>query len=107
MLTAYKTPASYYEVSSSYADDRATQAEPIWLEGEKADFKSDSSLVPMYDRSDAKTSPSHPTQIRYNTIGDYNWQSQGQWLTWKFNIATAGYYRIGMRVQQNYQRGYA
>lgn len=107
VLTAYKTPASYYEVSSSYADDRATQAEPIWLEGEKADFKSDISLVPMYDRSDAKTSPSHPTQIRYNTIGDYNWQSQGQWLTWKFNIATAGYYRIGMRVQQNYQRGYA
>ena len=35
-------------------------------------YRSDSSIVPMEDRSHAETVPSDPVLTRYNTVGDYN-----------------------------------
>lgn len=80
---------------------------PIILEGEQATYKSHSSIIPMTDRLSAGTSPNDPVKIYYNTVGSYNWQTQGEWITWEFDITESGIYNIGMRVRQNYHRGYS
>lgn len=79
----------------------------IIIQGEKMTYRSDSSIIPMEDRSSADTQPSNPVYTRYNTVGDTNWQTQGQWIYWEFKVEEAGLYNIGMRVRQNFQRGYA
>ena len=81
--------------------------QPIILQCEQTSARSHSSIAPMEDRSHADTTPSDPVYTRYNCIGDHNWQTQGQWIRWDFTVTTAGYYNIGMRVRQNYQRGYS
>lgn len=98
---------TYADVSCRTDGNRIPQTPVIRLEGEKADYLSHSSTVPMYDRTSAATSPSHPTQIRYNTVGSYNWQDQGMWITWEFDVEQEGVYHIGMRARQNFQRGYS
>lgn len=101
-------PESYESYAAAVSGGQnADPAASILIQGEKMTYRSDSSIVPMEDRSHAATMPSDPVLTRYNTVGDYNWQSQGQWIYWEFEIQTAGYYNIGMRVRQNYHRGYA
>lgn len=85
----------------------AGNADPILIQCEKMTYRSNSAIVPMADRSHAEILPSDPMYTRYNTVGDYNWQTQGQWIFWEFTVEEPGYYNIGMRVRQNYQRGYA
>lgn len=82
-------------------------AASIILEGEEAAYKSHSSIIPMTDRLSAGTSPNDPLKIYYNTIGSYNWQTQGEWITWEFEVEETGIYNIGMRIRQNYHRGYS
>ena len=105
-LCPIPTLPTYAETSYALDHTAAPDTEPVFIEAEHPVRQSHSSIIPMYDRTSAATSPSHPTQIRYNTIGSYNWQSQGEWITWEFDIEQAGIYQIGMRVRQNFQRGY-
>ncbi len=74
-------------------------------EAEKSYEKSSSMLYPTYDRSDAATSPSHYSKMRYNTIGQSNWSHQGQWISWKINVPDDGWYKISLKARQNYQQG--
>lgn len=74
-------------------------------EAESPFEKSSSMLYPTYDRSDAATSPSHYSKMRYNTIGQSNWSHQGQWISWNINVPEDGWYSISMRARQNYQQG--
>ena len=62
-------------------------------------------LYPTYDRSTSATSPSHHSRIRLNTIGQTNWQFQGQWISWKVVVPTDGWYQLGFKARQNYQQG--
>lgn len=101
-LEIYSDVANQIDFQGSAGD-----AVPIILEGEQATYKSHSSIIPMTDRLSAGTSPNDPVKIYYNTVGSYNWQTQGEWITWEFDITESGIYNIGMRVRQNYHRGYS
>lgn len=74
-------------------------------EGELADYKSDSMLYPVYDRSSPITQPYSVKNILLNTIGGTNWSTPGQWIDWKIEVPEDGWYTIGMRVRQNTARG--
>lgn len=107
-LEGEEEPESYESYSAAVSGGKnADKADSVIVQGEKMKYRSDSSIVPMEDRSHAETMPSDPVLTRYNTVGDYNWQTEGQWIYWEFEIKTEGYYNIGMRVRQNYHRGYA
>ena len=107
-LEGVTEPEGYESYAAAVSGGQnADPATPILIQGEKMKYRSDSSIVPMEDRSHAATMPSDPVLTRYNTVGDYNWQTEGQWIYWEFEIETAGYYNIGMRVRQHYHRGYA
>lgn len=77
----------------------------IYINAEHTYMKSDSSIMPVSDRSSAATQPNNPYNIKLNTIGGRNFGDNGQWISWKFNVKTAGIYRIDMRVRQDLVRG--
>ena len=99
-------PAPY--AAPSATDIQNTHADRILLEGENADYKSDRTLFPTADRNSYLTSSANgqsPTKTRYNTIGKDNWNKATQAATWEVDIATAGYYKIGIRAKQETMRG--
>lgn len=107
-LVCAEETVNYQTYSDEAGDINCPDGTPsIIIQGEKMTYRSDSSIIPMEDRSSADTQPSDPVFTRYNTVGDTNWQSQGQWIYWEFTVEEAGLYNIGMRVRQNFQRGYA
>lgn len=98
--------ASYSEVSAKYGKQELS-GEYIEIPAEKPTAKSDATLYAVYDRSNAATSPSDPALICYNTIGQANWQYDGQWIEWEFEVEKTGYYEIGMRVRQDILSGFS
>lgn len=95
----------YNTVSENYdKSEYATIKEPIKLEGESAVYKSSYSLVAQYDQTDPSVSSkngSDPYKTRINYIGNTNWSTPGDKLTWKFNVPESGYYKLGFRYKQN------
>ncbi len=87
------------------ASTKEALGEAVEIEGEDTYSKSHSMLSPYNDRTDALSQPYHASKIRINTIGGANWSSPGQWIDWQFDVETAGYYKIGVRYQQNFLRG--
>lgn len=102
-LPAYKDVAAGYQAKGY----QPTSGQVIKIQAEKAWRKSDSILVPTYDRSDAATEPSHPSKIRLNTIGQWNWKLPGTFIEWEFEAPQDGLYRLLIKGQQDYQRGMA
>lgn len=91
---------SYNEISSHYGKSDATGF--IKLEGEDAVLKTGASLVPKSDNTSASLSPASTSEELLNYIGSTNWQSPGETLIWKFNVAETGLYSFGLRYRQNY-----
>ncbi len=77
----------------------------IVVQGEEAALKSSSALVPLTDRTSPSTVPSHPVNIRLNTIGGSNWSTPGQWIEWTINVPNAGFYSLGLKYRQNMVSG--
>jgi len=74
-------------------------------EAEHAQYKSDATLFPTYDRSSASTTPYHHANIRLNTIGGQNWQHPGQYIQWTITVPYDGLYHITFRARQNISLG--
>ena len=100
-------PITYEEYKKQNAGkkDDAAGSEPIIVQAEKADKKTDMMLHTTYDKSNAGTQPNHPSLVRQNTIGGMTWSQNGQMLTWKINVDKAGYYKLGFKARQNLLRG--
>lgn len=103
-LPNYETYSKNYD----YDSNKNPKKQIIKIQGEKASRKSDSTLIPTSDRSDAATEPSDPSKIRLNTIGgNWTWKLPGQWIEWEFDVQEEGYYNIYVKGRQNNQRGMA
>ncbi len=79
------------------------------IEGENADYKSDSTLYPTSDNTNCLVSPSSPTKVVYNTLGAGNWKKALQSVTWEIprtKIKNSGWYKIGIKARQNQMRGF-
>lgn len=100
-LISYK-PDSYaeYLAAHNYADNTAG-AEPIVLETELLNAKSDSSIIVSYDRSSPSISPNYPDKIALNIIGGGAYSENGQWIDWCFRVEKTGFYTISARYQQD------
>ncbi|MHB1452956.1 MAG: extracellular solute-binding protein [Saccharofermentanales bacterium] len=96
---------------AAYADslsETVSNASGIFeaIEAEQPLAVSSTVLYPTYDKSSAATTPSDPVKLKLNTIGQSNWKMPGQWMEWEIDVPEDGFYNIGMRVRQNYLRGY-
>ncbi|MBQ4465087.1 MAG: extracellular solute-binding protein [Oscillospiraceae bacterium] len=98
-----------------YADYKASAGQGtasgtlIRIEGEAADYKSDSTLYPTNDNSSYLASPSNPAKTMYNTIGSGNWNQAMQTITWTIpgeELKSDGWYKLGIKARQNEMRGF-
>jgi ABC-type glycerol-3-phosphate transport system substrate-binding protein len=103
-------PRSYAEIEARYKAEGRSDAKDVFVkvQAEAAHRKSDSTLAPTYDRSNAATEPAHPAKIRLNTLGgNWTWKLPGQWVEWKIEVPEDGLYKFFVKARQNYQRGMA
>lgn len=91
---------SYKELSATY-DIKNIDADVIEIEGEDAALKSDSSIIPKSNNSDAGMSPSDPNKFKINYIGGGSWSKPTQKIIWNFEVKQAGYYYFNMRYKQS------
>ena len=100
---------TYNDYTSSINSDVTIESTPstlIKVEGEKAKYKSDSTLYPTYDKDSYMVSPSDPVKQRYNTIGDATWSKALQTITWEVNVENDGWYKLGIKSRQQQMRGF-
>ncbi len=104
-LYQYQEPEAYQAPTEDELSANK-DADIIKLEGEEADYKTDRVLYPTSDKDSYLTSPSDPNKTKYNTIGSANWTQATQAITWKVNVETSGYYKLGIRARQDQMRGF-
>lgn len=75
------------------------------VQGETPSYTSNPALHPIYDRSSVDTIPSDPILLKRNTMGGANWQSQGQYAVYTFDVPADGWYKIAVRYRQSVARG--
>ncbi|AFH63253.1 extracellular solute-binding protein [Paenibacillus caseinilyticus] len=95
-----KTEA-YAAVRQSQPAAGAVTAQPVTIEAERVQWKSDSSLSLAYDNDIANT-PYVQGRITYNTINGERWNAGNQEISWSFDAPETGYYHIAMRAQQGF-----
>ena len=101
-LKTPETLLTYAEYKSQITDTKKYGGKEIVIEGEKAEFKSQKSFVPLADRNDAEVSPSDPYKKKINYIGGTNWNGLGGTITWNVNAPEDGWYKLGFHFRQNY-----
>lgn len=105
LATAQAVPTyNEYQISHQGKADLATQ-ERVRIDAEKPTYRSDSSILPQYERTSAGTDPSDPTKLLINTIGGSNWSTPRQWITYTVEVPRDGYYALGVRYRQNIKNG--
>jgi ABC-type glycerol-3-phosphate transport system substrate-binding protein len=106
-LFNYARAPDYKEVAAAYRrnGNGNIKGQRIRIQAEMPFRRSDPIVHPEYDSSGPGTDFSHPTKIRMNTLGGYNWQYPAQSVSWKFEVPKAGLYKIGIRVLQNFRQG--
>lgn len=102
---AAKLP-TYKEYHDHYTRDDLVKGDTVYcVQAESATEKTSQVLYPVYDRSSAATVPNDPYYVRLNTIGQTNWNSVGQAISWQVDVPQAGLYKIVFRAKQNYNSG--
>lgn len=98
---------TYEEYIADFNGKPVYSGDEIIIQGENADYKSASQLVPLADISDknvmsADGSFNNGINEKINYIGSTNWQSQGEKLTWKVNVSQDGLYVLSFKFRQKY-----
>lgn len=96
---------SYSEIKPSENKLNATPAlidnAPILVEAEMPKYTNSAAIRPTSESSDYAVSPSHPVNIRYNTIGADSWNTAGQMIFYEVTVASDGYYALNMKCRLN------
>ena len=100
-----KSVQSYEEYISQYSEDDYSDTESQIIQAEYTYTKNNSLLYPTYDRNDPYAMPADPCSTVLNTIGQSNWSTQGDEISWKIHVPESGLYRISFRAKQNYNKG--
>lgn len=96
---------NYLEVLKSYLSLLKVKDVFVKFQVEKIYFKLDLILYLMYDRIDFVIELFYVLKIRFNILGQWNWKYFGMWVSWKFEVLQDGFYKIVIKVRQNFQRG--
>lgn len=103
-LDVYEAPKSYKEVSSSYSEKIDGVSEGR-IEAEDSILYTNNSVLNMGCDGDPLCSPISRGKTVMNIVGGTNGQESGSKVTYKFNVENSGYYKIALRVLQNYRDG--
>ena len=107
LVPAEEIPA-YAQVKASAVYQSAKPAgQTLLIEAEEISQASDSSIGALYDRSDPLVSPSDSRNMVLNISGGSGFQTDGQWIQWRFCVEESGLYTIGFKARQYYKNGLA
>ena len=98
-LPDYEKPSNIE--TPALTNENSIGTKTILIQAESPLYKNSSTLYATYDRTSSKTSPSHPTKQRYNTIGSATWKKSTQAITWNFTVPNDGYYRFAFKTEHN------
>ncbi|MFW5981235.1 MAG: extracellular solute-binding protein [bacterium] len=100
-------PKSFDQLKDYYDKNNFKITEDVFVkvQGQDAEYKSDSTLFPIADQGDPTLEPYHPSEIRLNSIGGHRWSRPGQWISWEVDVPEEGLYKIALKSKQNSQRG--
>ena len=105
-LKSYADLKKEYDAKGYKPAQKKGDMKPVtYIQAETPAFKTDSSLIPLYDRTSPATVPYDPSKIRRNTIGQDAWNTMGQALTYRFMVPADGLYEIGIKYRQCYAVG--
>lgn len=90
-------PPAYMEP----ADGNYYTGEPIIIEGENAEIKSDRFLVGKTDTSSVEVTPHSYSHNVVNYIGGGNWKNIGDSIVWETPRLKAGWYKLCFAFRQN------
>ncbi|WP_199613928.1 extracellular solute-binding protein [Paenibacillus alkalitolerans] len=100
-----RSPAAvpaYADITPENPDNSPAGSEIVIVETETVHAKNDVALQVTADH-DAFTTPDANNKTIFNAVGGTRWQSGGGAVTWSFEVAESGRYKIGMRAYQGYQ----
>ena len=106
-LKAVKEHSTYEEYLAAVGKGVTPSGTP-WIDiiqGEDSYLRSEQSLYATYDRSSPTTQPMSLTNTVLNVIGGTAWTINGQWIEWEIEIPADGWYNLGFKGRQNYNRG--
>ncbi|MBR6271206.1 MAG: extracellular solute-binding protein [Lachnospiraceae bacterium] len=75
------------------------------IQGESAILRSDPSIYPIFEHASSNTDPYSVSVTKLNAIGGDAWRVAGQWIEWEFEVPSDGFYNIGFKGKQNFERG--
>ena len=105
-LMSYEEYLEYYRSEGARIIQAKDMKEPVMVQAEDSYSKTSAMLVPVNDRTSAKTIPYHPSNIILNTIGGDAWETVGSGITWEVTVPESGLYKIGVRYQQAMNRDF-
>lgn len=91
----------YSEYASRTEKLSGKSSQPIPIEAEIMDAKSDSSIIATYDRSSPSISPNVADAISLNIVGGSCYAEEGKWIEWRFDVKEPGFYALDVRYQQD------
>lgn len=102
-----KNPISYQEYKNAHSSQKSFGGKEIIIQGENADYKSASYLVPLADMSDVSMisyngEKNDGVTEKINYIGSTNWQSQGDKISWKIRVEETALYQLSLKYRQKY-----
>lgn len=102
-LDVERQPESYEQVLAQWQSEglKPVDMEPQTYAAETPLLKSDRTIFPVYDLSNASTVPSEPGVIKRNVIGGTNWKKAGEWITYEVDVPQDGLYALTLKYRQN------
>jgi ABC-type glycerol-3-phosphate transport system substrate-binding protein len=91
----------YVDTDGSRASPSIVQTDSIVIQAENNILRKTDPTVRMESSGDPQTKPNAYGRRMMNYLGGRRWRKGGQSVTWRFDVPESGYYKIGMRVQQN------
>lgn len=101
-LVPQSETVSYVQLKEIYGQNgyQSANAEPITLEAEDSEYKSNRSLAPKSDGSSPAVSPADAVTQKINYIGGSTWKNPGDTISWKLEVKETGLYSIGFMYKQ-------
>lgn len=92
----------YATYSAAYAE--GANGEYIRFEAENPEYAvwRTEAAAGITNDGDPAVSPPGVTNIKFNVFGGYAWRSSGQSACWQFEVKTAGYYKVNLRIKQSW-----
>lgn len=101
-LVPQSETVTYDKLKEIYGQNgyQSANSEPITVEAENSEYKSNRSLAPKSDGSSPAVSPADAVTQKINYIGGSTWKNPGDTISWKLEVKETGLYSIGFMYKQ-------